>query len=137
MGRPIGPQSGGPVRTRCHRGPGGPGGGGCGGVTINGGFPPKTVGGGGGGAGLTPTPPLAREIIRAVHAGVSDWAAGHRIESIGLRPKVTERVLALTSGRDGSRRRKPAPVSVKTRLGYDSVVIEDWVSTLLEERPDA
>ena len=28
------------------------------------------------------------------------------------------------------------PVSVKTRLGYDAVVIEDWVSVLLEERPE-
>jgi tRNA-dihydrouridine synthase len=29
------------------------------------------------------------------------------------------------------------PVSVKTRLGYDAVVIEDWVSVLLEEKLDA
>src|SRR2546422_3620192 len=85
---------------------------------------------------LIRNPPLAREIIRAVHAGVTDWAAGHRIETIGLRPKVVERVLALTSGRDGSRPRKPVPVSVKRRLGYDAVVIEDWVSILLEEQPD-
>src|SRR5207302_11336055 len=88
------------------------------------------------GAALIKSPALACEIIRAAHAGVTDWAAGHRIETIGLRPKVVERVLALTSGRDCSRPRKPVPVSVKTRLGYDSVVIKDWVSTLLEERPE-
>jgi len=68
---------------------------------------------------------------------VRDWAAGHRIESIGLRPKVVERVLALTSVHDGSRPRKPVPVSIKTRLGYDAVIIEDWVSVLLEEKLDA
>src|SRR5439155_15388072 len=85
----------------------------------------------------------AREIIRAVHAGVTDWAAGHRIETIGLRPKVVERVGALTSvaGWGQSRRdsdpKRPVPVSVKTRLGYDAVVIEDWVSVLVEEQPEA
>ncbi|TLY19292.1 MAG: tRNA-dihydrouridine synthase [Nitrospirae bacterium] len=106
------------------------------GVDINMGCPSKSVSARGCGAALIRNPPLAREIIRAVHGGVTDWAAGHRIESIGLRPKVVERVLALTSGRDGPRTRKPVPVSVKTRLGYDAVVIEDWVSVLLEERPD-
>src|SRR5207247_3429713 len=50
--------------------------------------------------------------------------------------KVGERALAFTSGRDGSWLRKPVPVSVKTRLGYDAVVIEDWVSVLLEEQPE-
>jgi len=115
------------------------------GVDINMGCPSKNVSARGCGAALIRNPPLAREIIRAVHAGVSDWAAGHRIESVGLRPKVVERVLALTSvavwgqsrrDSDPKKIRKPVPVSVKTRLGYDAVVIEDWVSTLLEERPE-
>src|SRR5439155_18149530 len=87
------------------------------GVDINMGCPSKSVSARGCGAALIRNPPLAREIIRAVHGGVTDWAAGHRIESIGLRPKVVERVLALTSGRDGPRTRKAVPVSVKTRLG--------------------
>jgi nifR3 family TIM-barrel protein len=106
------------------------------GVDINMGCPSKNVSARGCGAALIRNPPLAREIIRAVYAGVTDWAAGHRIESIGLRPKVVERVLALTLRRDGSCLRKPVPVSVKTRLGYDAVVIEDWVSILLEEQPE-
>ncbi|HEX7227999.1 MAG TPA: tRNA-dihydrouridine synthase, partial [Candidatus Binatia bacterium] len=33
--------------------------------------------------------------------------------------------------------RLPIPVSVKTRLGYDRIVVEDWVSTLLDEDPAA
>jgi tRNA-dihydrouridine synthase len=114
------------------------------GVDINMGCPSKNVSARGCGAALIRNPPLAREIIRAAHAGVTDWAAGHRIESIGLRPKVVERVLALTSvagwgqsRRDSDpKRRTPVPVSVKTRLGYDAVVIEDWVSILLEEHPE-
>ena len=116
------------------------------GVDINMGCPSKNVSARGCGAALIRNPVLAREIIRAVHAGVTDWAAGHRIETIGLRPKVVERVGALTSvagwgqsrgDSDPKRIRKPVPVSVKTRLGYDAVVIEDWVSVLLEEQPEA
>jgi len=106
------------------------------GVDINMGCPSKNVSARGCGAALIRNPPLAREIIRAGQAGVADWAAGHRIETIGLRPKVVERVQALAAGLNGSRPRQPVPVSVKTRLGYDAVVIEDWVSVLLEERPE-
>ena len=106
------------------------------GVDINMGCPSKNVSARGCGAALIRNPPLAREFIRAGQAGVADWAAGHRIETIGLRPKVVERVQALAAGLNGSRPRQPVPVSVKTRLGYDAVVIEDWVSVLLEERPE-
>src|SRR3989454_1217563 len=107
------------------------------GVDINMGCPSKNVSARGCGAALIRNPPLAREIIRAVHAGVADWAAGHRIETIGLRPRVFDRVHALAAERrvPGSARRS-LPVSVKTRLGYDAVVIEDCVSVLLEERPE-
>ena len=109
------------------------------GVDINMGCPSKNVSARGCGAALIRNPLLAREIIRAVQAGVQDWASGRRIETVGLRPKIVERVLALASSRacDAPQPRRPVPVSVKTRLGYDSVVIEEWVSVLLEERPAA
>jgi nifR3 family TIM-barrel protein len=109
------------------------------GVDINMGCPSKNVSARGCGAALIRNPPLAREIIRAVQAGVNDWAAGRRIDTIGLRPRVVHKVQALVSRRGGAgaTARRPIPVSVKTRLGYDSVVIEDWVSVLAEERPDA
>ena len=108
------------------------------GVDINMGCPSKNVSARGCGAALIRTPSLAQEIIRAVQAGVRDWASGHRIETIGLRPRVVEKVIALASGRASSlpQARRPLPVSVKTRLGYDSVVIEDWVAILLEEQPE-
>ncbi|HEY7490853.1 MAG TPA: tRNA-dihydrouridine synthase, partial [Candidatus Tectomicrobia bacterium] len=85
---------------------------------------------------LITNPPLAREIIRAVQAGVRDWASGHAIATPGLGPRVVERLQALTSTAAPPQRgpRTALPVSVKTRLGYDTVVIEDWVSTLLDER---
>ena len=51
---------------------------------------------------------------------------------------MVEQLQRLTSTATPSLRqhRSALPVSVKTRLGYDSVVIEDWVSTLLEEQPE-
>ncbi len=109
------------------------------GVDINMGCPSKNVSARGCGAALIRNPPLAQEIIRAVQAGVRDWASGHRIDALGLRPRVVHRVQALVSGRPAgaSKPRPPIPVSIKTRLGYDSVVIEDWVAVLLEERPAA
>ena len=108
------------------------------GVDINMGCPSKSVSGRGCGAALIKNPPLARAIIRAVQAGVRDWAAGHAINTIGLRSSVVEQLQKLTSTASppSQDHRKVLPVSVKTRLGYDTVVIEDWVSTLLEERPE-
>lgn len=109
------------------------------GVDINMGCPSKNVSARGCGAALIRNPALAKEIIRAVQAGVNDWASGHRLDAVGLRPRVVERVKALASTRtgDGTTPRRPIPVSVKTRLGYDAVVIEDWAAVLLEERPAA
>ena len=108
------------------------------GVDINMGCPSKSVAARGCGAALIKNPPLAREIIRAVQAGVRDWASGHDMAQIGLSPRVVEQMQALLSAASQPQRgqRTALPVSVKTRLGYDAVVIEEWVATLLEERPD-
>ena len=108
------------------------------GVDINMGCPAKGVAGRGCGAALIKNPPLARQIIRAVQAGVCDWASGHALEMIGLHPSVVEQVQRLRRIDSASQRerRSALPVSVKTRLGYDTVVIEDWVTTLLAERPE-
>src|SRR5712692_4951231 len=108
------------------------------GLDINMGCPSKNVAARGCGAALIKNPPLAREIIRAVQAGVRDWASGHDMAQIGLPPRVVEQLQALPSAASQPQRgqRTALPVSVKTRLGYDAVVIEEWVTTLLEERPD-
>ena len=108
------------------------------GVDINMGCPAKSVSARGCGAALIKNPPLARAIIRAVQAGVRDWVSGHGIDTIGLRSSVVEQIQRLTSttAPPARQHRRALPVSIKTRLGYDSVVIEDWVSTLLEEQPE-
>src|SRR5207237_4374835 len=53
--------------------------------------------------------------------------------TLGLWAKVLEKVQSLSTP---SNARRPIPISVKTRLGYDAVVIEDWVTILLKERPE-
>jgi nifR3 family TIM-barrel protein len=107
------------------------------GIDINMGCPSKNVSSRGCGAALIRNPALAQEIIRAVRAGVQDWASGHRIETVGLRSKVIAKIGDL-SGEEAvaASPRRSIPISVKTRLGYDSVVIEDWVSVLLDESPE-
>src|SRR5207244_8366685 len=108
------------------------------GVDINMGCPSKSVSARGCGAALIKNPPLARAIIRAVQAGVRDWASGHAIDTVGLPRSVAEQVQQLTSiaAPPALVYRQAPPISVKTRLGYDNVVIEGWVATLLEEQPE-
>jgi len=108
------------------------------GVDINMGCPSKNVSARGCGAALIKNPPLAKEIIRAVQCGVRDWASGHRIETIGLRSRVVHKMMAKSAASAALEKHRPLlPVSVKTRLGYDSVVSEDWGATLLQEQVEA
>ena len=105
------------------------------GLDINMGCPAKKVAASGCGAALIRTPDLAREIIRAAQQGIQDWQGGQRLGDVGFDNAMVEQVEAvkpnITSGR------RLIPVSVKTRLGYDRVVIEDWLATLLKEKPVA
>jgi len=107
------------------------------GVDINMGCPSKCVAGKGGGAGLIRTPLLAQEIVRATRQGVEDWANGQTLEGIGLAPERIARIHQMNQARRAPIIRRRLPVSVKTRLGYDSIIIEDWIKVLLEVEPVA
>ncbi len=109
------------------------------GLDINMGCPSRSVASSGSGAGLIRTPALAHAIMRAARQGILDWAAGQTPEGAGLRPARVDLIRTMNLRRNGSSspRRRIIPLSVKTRLGYDSVVIEEWVTHLLEERPVA
>ena len=110
------------------------------GLDINMGCPAKKVAASGCGAALIRTPDLAREIIRAARRGISDWHGGQTLHDLGFDNDMIEQVEAAKRGRSGGSRdsvRQLMPVSVKTRLGYDRVIIEDWLKTLLEETPAA
>lgn len=110
------------------------------GIDINMGCPAKKVAARGCGAGLIRTPELAKEIVRAVKRGVHDWTEGKSIEDLGLKLRMQKKVEEMNATRIGQtrlRERRALPVSVKTRLGYDSIIVEDWVKHLLEVEPVA
>ncbi|MBI3811875.1 MAG: tRNA-dihydrouridine synthase [Nitrospirae bacterium] len=114
------------------------------GIDINMGCPSKTISGAGAGAGLIRTPERAREILRRTREGIRDWAAGQEIDQIGLPPSVAEDIRRAKTrwfghdvGDTMKTSRQPIPVSLKTRLGYDRIVIDDWIPALLSEAPAA
>lgn len=109
------------------------------GLDINMGCPSKNVASSGSGAGLIRTPALALSIMEAARQGIRDWANGQTLMEAGLKAKLIEQVKQMNLKRCGlpepvSRHR--IPLSVKTRLGYDSVIIEEWVDCLLQGCPE-
>ncbi|HKY63730.1 MAG TPA: tRNA-dihydrouridine synthase [bacterium] len=110
------------------------------GIDVNMGCPAKNVAARGCGAALIRNPALAKEILRAVKRGIADWVDGISIDRLGLKPRMPTRVRRMNLDRIGAEsvaERRPIPLSVKTRIGYDKIVVEDWVRHLLEEEPAA
>ena len=110
------------------------------GLDINMGCPAKNVASRGCGAALILDPPRAKAILQATRQGVEDWAAGRSLSDIQFESFLVERVVQMNLKRTGSERpsiRREIPVSVKTRIGYDKNVIEQWIPSLLEEKPAA
>ncbi|MEW6543174.1 MAG: tRNA-dihydrouridine synthase [Nitrospirota bacterium] len=109
------------------------------GLDVNMGCPSRSVASSGSGAGLIRTPALAQAILRATRRGIEDWAGGQSLEAAGLKPGRAEAVRSMNRQRDGRAPspRRAIPLSVKTRIGYDEVIVEDWIIRLLEEEPAA
>ena len=109
------------------------------GLDVNMGCPSKNVASSGSGAGLIRTPDVAHAILRAARQGVADWANGQSLVDAGIKVARTQFIQSMNVGRAGVPvvPRRLLPVSVKTRLGYDSVIVERWISHLLEEQPAA
>ena len=107
------------------------------GLDINMGCPSKNVASSGSGAGLIRTPDVAHAILRAARQGVADWANGRTLIDAGIKRARAELIGTMNLSRTGTSvtPRRRLPVSVKTRLGYDSVIVERWISHLLEEQP--
>lgn len=111
------------------------------GVDINMGCPARTVANKGGGAALIRMPDMAKAIIRATQQGVRDWANGQTLEDLEMEPERIQHIRQMNEervrvwGDNPHIERRLLPVSVKTRLGYDSIVITDWVQELLELEP--
>lgn len=103
------------------------------GMDINMGCPAHKVEEQGSGAGLIRTPDTAREIIREAKRGMQDYFDGKtRVDDLPVSDEVKRWVGSHTRY---VIREKPLPVSLKTRLGVDSIVVEDWMKTLMKEHP--
>ncbi|MBM4417825.1 MAG: tRNA-dihydrouridine synthase [Chloroflexi bacterium] len=107
------------------------------GIDINMGCPALTVANRGAGAALIRNPDLARRIIASVREGIDDWGLGkslaRTVDHPRLRRAIAERVARTeTRGRTGA-----IPVSVKTRIGFDSIEAERWVADLAAAEPAA
>jgi tRNA-dihydrouridine synthase len=107
------------------------------GLDINMGCPSRNVASSGSGAGLIRTPPLAHAIMRAARQGIADWTAGQTLEGAGLKAARVEIVnrFKARSSHPTAPVRSAIPLSVKTRLGYDEVIVERWIEHLLIECP--
>ncbi len=111
------------------------------GLDINMGCPARSIANRGGGAALIRMPDTAKAIIRASQQGVRDWYNGQTLEDLEMDPERIARIRQMNEERvriwgDTPRtERRLLPVSVKTRLGFDSIVITDWVQELLELEP--
>jgi tRNA-dihydrouridine synthase len=80
------------------------------GIDINMGCPDKSIEKQGAGASLIKNPEKARELIKAAKQGIKN--------------------ASLDMSKD------PIPLSVKTRIGYNSDQLEEWLVELLKESPD-
>ena len=106
------------------------------GLDINMGCPSKNVASSGCGAGLIKTPELALDIMAATERGLRDWAGGQTLAEAGLRPGIVEKVRMARAAQDRpAPSRSALPLSVKTRLGYDTVIIKEWSACLAQGRP--
>ena len=110
------------------------------GLDINMGCPARKVAAAGCGAALIREPDLARAIIQGAQQGLQDWYNGQSLKSLGIRPSAIDAFKAANrrrAGIDTIADRRLLPLSIKTRIGYDRIVVKDWISTLVEEQPAA
>jgi nifR3 family TIM-barrel protein len=110
------------------------------GVDINMGCPARKVAAKGSGAALIRTPDLAQSIIRAVMQAVADWCAGQSLGELKIHPELFQGIRLANRSRTGQETpvaRNFIPVSIKTRIGFDQIVIDQWIRTLLDEKPAA
>src|SRR3972149_7243203 len=110
------------------------------GLDINMGGPPGKAAAAGRGAALIGDPQLARAIMRAARQGLQDWHEGQTLKEAGIRRSAVtafKEANRLRAGMDAPAERRLLPISIKTRIGYDRIVVKEWIETLLEKSPAA
>lgn len=109
------------------------------GLDINMGCPSKNVASSGSGAGLIRTPNLALELMGRARKGIQDWADGQPLAEIGLKPSALHAIAQLKAEHPDLtelQERAPIPLSVKTRLGFDCNIIDEWSDCLIQGGPE-
>lgn len=109
------------------------------GIDVNMGCPSPGVVHRGSGAGLINTPQVALEIMRATKAGVAEWQNGIKTRDLrgvplALVEQVEARHRALLAD---FQQRRAIPVSLKTRIGYETPQVSEWIPRILESAPAA
>ena len=110
------------------------------GLDINMGCPSKNVASSGSGAGLIRTPNLALELMSQTRKGIQDWTSGQTLSEVGLKASALQTIAQLKANqpeRSEEKERTSIPLSVKTRLGFDCNIIDEWSDCLIHGRPDA
>jgi tRNA-dihydrouridine synthase len=110
------------------------------GLDINMGCPSKNVASSGSGAGLIRTPTLALELMENTRQGIQDWTEGQLLTDLGLKSNALQAIDQLKAEhpeRTEHRERLSIPLSVKTRLGFDCNIIDEWSDCLIQGRPEA
>lgn len=102
------------------------------GIDINMGCPANKVAKRGSGAGLIQTPELAKEIVLSCQRAAKDWSEGITLEKAGVDSGV---IAEIEKMKPQEPERSELPVSVKTRIGFDQPVTEEWMKHLLEVKP--
>lgn len=103
------------------------------GMDINMGCPMHKVEDQGSGAGLIRTPEIAKEIVRQSKQAMEDFADGKvGVEDLQMSSAIKEWVKAHAHPANP---RKVLPVSVKTRIGVDHEVVEEWMEHLMQVQP--
>jgi len=109
------------------------------GLDINMGCPSKNVASSGSGAGLIRTPNLALELMDSARKGILDWGDGQSLADLGLKSSALQAIAQLKAEHpelSQGKKRSPIPLSVKTRLGYDCNIINEWSDCLIQGRPE-
>jgi tRNA-dihydrouridine synthase len=115
------------------------------GIDINMGCPAKSVVHRGCGAALIKTPQLAKDLILTTKQAVADWKKQGIIWEkwpVKIRPSLQKnyealkvKIEELNDTKLDKQEKKKVPVSVKTRTGYETQVVEQWIPELISTKP--
>ena len=101
------------------------------GIDINMGCPAKSIASRGAGAGLIRDPAYAQQIITTVFETANGFSRG--AFSLNDTPSSLQEGVRYMRGKKEPHRLSVA-ISVKTRIGFDTPIIQEWVPALMESR---